>query len=176
MNEKVLETERLLLRPFREGDRADLYEFLSQLEHDEFEGYPGISYENCLEQLQTRLGSEEYFALELKESGKVVGNVYCGSRDFRAKEVGCIVNERFRRRGYAADALSAVVADAFRSGVHRVYAECDPRNERSWRLLECVGFRREAHLRQNIYFHVDAQGEPIWKDTYVYALLNEQTP
>ncbi len=90
-----------------------------------------------------------------------------------AKEVGFIVNERFRRRGYAAEALSAAVDDAFRKGVHRVYAECDIRNERSWRLLEKTGFRREAHLRQNVFFHRDAQGDPIWKDTFIYARLNE---
>ncbi len=37
---KEIETERLILRPFRETDYDDLYEFLSQLRDDEFEGYP----------------------------------------------------------------------------------------------------------------------------------------
>lgn len=37
--------------------------------------------------------------------------------------------------------------------------------------LEKVGFKREAHFRQNIYFHKDENGAPKWKDTYVYALL-----
>ena len=32
-------TGRLVLRPFRESDYDDLYEFLSQLMDDEFEGY-----------------------------------------------------------------------------------------------------------------------------------------
>ena len=36
---------------------------------------------------------------------------------------------------------------------------------------ESLGFRREAHLRQNVYFWKDADGSPIWKDTYVYAIL-----
>lgn len=31
---------------------------------------------------------------------------------------------------------------------------------------------REAHLRQNVYFWTDERGFPLWKDTYVYALLN----
>ena len=162
-----------MLRPFRETDRADLYEFLAQLEDDEFEGYPGITWENCLPHLRERLESTEYLAIELKETGRVIGNICLGDRDCMAKEAGCIVNERFRRRGYAAEALSAAVDDAFRSGVHRVYAQCDPRNERSWRLLEKVGFRREALLRQNVFFHRDALGEPIWKDTFIYARLNE---
>ncbi len=37
---KTLRTERLILRAFKESDYDDLYEFLSQLENDEFEGYP----------------------------------------------------------------------------------------------------------------------------------------
>ena len=41
-----IETKRLILRPFEESDYDDLYEFLSQLENDEFEGYPGITYKN----------------------------------------------------------------------------------------------------------------------------------
>ena len=36
----MIETKRLLLRVFMEADYDDLYEFLSQLENDEFEGYP----------------------------------------------------------------------------------------------------------------------------------------
>ena len=44
-----LTTERLLLRPFLETDHEDLYEFLSRLEKDEFEGYPGITRESSLE-------------------------------------------------------------------------------------------------------------------------------
>ncbi len=50
-------------------------------------------------------------------------------------------------------------------------AECDPRNTASWKLPGSVGFRREAHLRQNVYFRKDTDGVPIWKDTYVYAIL-----
>lgn len=168
-------TERLILRSFREMDYDDLFEFLSQLRDDEFEGYPDITYENGRKQLKARLGSEAFFAVELKESAKVIGNIYCGSRDYDAKEVGYIINKHYQRKGYAREALRAVVDHAFRLGAHRVYAECDPRNEASWRLLESAGLRREAHFRQNIYFRKDASGKPVWKDTYVYAMTEEDT-
>ena len=101
----------------------------------------------------------------------MIGNIYCGSRDFAAKEVGYIVNKRYQGKGYASEALVAVIENAFREGAHRVYAECDPRNVRSWRLLERAGMKREAHFRQNIFFRRDADGAPKWKDTYVYAML-----
>ena len=167
----VIRTRRLFLRPFAESDYEDLYEFLSQLKDDEFEGYPGITHENGREHLRYRLGSEEFRAMALLSTGKVIGNIYCGNRDFGAGEVGYIVNKAYQRQGYAAEALSAVIENAFREGAHRVYAECDPRNTASWKLLERVGLRREAHFRQNIWFHRDADGAPVWKDTYVDAAL-----
>lgn len=172
---KPIKTERLLLRPFRESDYDDLFEFLSQLKDDEFEGYLDITYENGRKHLKYRIDSEEFYAIELLACGEVIGNIYLGNRDFAAKEIGYIVNKTYQREGYAAEALSAVIESAFRGGTHRIFAECDPRNTASWKLLEKVGLRREAHCRQNIFFHKDANGAPIWKDTYVYAILENES-
>lgn len=169
----IIETERLILRPFEETDYDDLYEFLSQLETDEFEGYPGITYENGKEHLAYRLRSEEFLAIELAENKKIIGNIYCGKRDFESREVGYIVNKRYQRAGYATEALAAVIKELLHNGTHRIFAECDPRNTGSWKLLEKVGMVREAHFHKNIYFHKDENGNPIWKDTYVYAVWNE---
>ena len=77
---EVIVTERLVLRGFRESDYDDLYEYLSQLRDDEFEGYPGITYENGRKHLLDRLGSQQYYAVELLSAGVVIGNVYCGDR------------------------------------------------------------------------------------------------
>lgn len=169
---KEIITERLILRGFKETDYDDLYEYLSQLRDDEFEGYPGITYENGREHLKYRVGSDEFYAIELKETGKVIGNIYYGKRDFEAREVGYIVNKNYQRRGYASEALSAVIDNAFHEGLHRIFAECDPRNTCSWKLLEKVGLEREAHFKQNVFFKRDENGNPIWKDTYVYVKLN----
>ena len=94
----------------------------------------------------------------------MIGNLYFGDRPYDAKEVGCIIHSVYRRQGYACEAFRAAVEAAFQAGTHRVYAACDPRNERSWRLLEKAGFLREAHLRQNVFFRKDANENPIWKD------------
>lgn len=167
----VVKTKRLVLRRFECTDYDDLYEFLSQLKNDEFEGYPGITYESGKEHLKYRLHSDEFYAIELKESGKVIGNIYCGNRNFNAREVGFIVNKNYQHKGYAYEALAAVLTEIFRSGTHRVYAERDPRNTASWKLLEKAGMVREAFFRKNVFFHTDEHGNPIWKDTYVYSIL-----
>jgi RimJ/RimL family protein N-acetyltransferase len=57
---------------------------------------------------------------------------------------------------------------------HRVVAHCDPRNTRSWALLERLGFRREAHLRAAASFAVDDAGNPVWHDAFGYALLSDE--
>ena len=53
---------------------------------------------------------------------------------------------------------------------------CNPVNTTSWRLLERLGMRREGHLIQNIYFKKDENGEPIWSDTFEYAILKNESP
>ena len=114
MNVK-LTTKRLFLRTFQETDHEDLYEFLSRQEKDEFEGYPDITRESSLRHLKQRVGSEEFYAVVLKETGKVIGNIFCGNRDYDAKEVGYIINQHYRHCGYATEALSAVIRH-YRSG------------------------------------------------------------
>ena len=84
---KQIKTRRLLLRPFAEADYDDLYEFMAQLAEDEFEGYPGINYENGKEQLRCRVSNDAYYAIVLCDTGKVIGNIY-DDRYFAAKEVG----------------------------------------------------------------------------------------
>ena len=51
--------------------------------------------------------------MELKETGKVIGNIYCGSREFEAIEIGYIVNKDYQKNGYALEALNAVAAAGF---------------------------------------------------------------
>lgn len=66
----------------------------------------------------------------------------------------------------------AIIKKAFNDGTHRIFAECDPCNTSSWRLLESLGFIKEAHFLKNVYFWTHENGEPIWKATFVYSLLN----
>ena len=102
----------------------------------------------------------------------MIGNVYMGKREFDSLEIGYVFHRSYWGQGYAAECCKALIEQAFLSGVHRIYAECDPSNDRSWKLLEALGFQREAHFRKNVYFWKAENGTPIWKDTYVYAKLN----
>jgi len=77
--------------------------------------------------------------------------------------------------GYATEAVKALLDDIFHDkNARRIVAACNPLNESSWKLLERLGFRKEGHLIENIYFKKDGDGNPIWSDTYEYGILADE--
>ena len=169
-----METERLILRRYEARDLEDLYEYLSDPQVVAFEPYKPMNREAVRENLQWRMSTEEMIAVELRDTGKMIGNVYLGKREQNALELGFVFHRAYWGNGYATESCAALVERAFAMGVHRIYAECDPENPGSWKLLERLGFRREGHLRKNVWFWKDEEGQPIWKDTYIYARLREE--
>jgi RimJ/RimL family protein N-acetyltransferase len=72
-------------------------------------------------------------------------------------------------QGYVHEACVALLGLAFDTlSLHRVYADIDPRNAPSVRVVERLGFRREGHFRANYR----TRGE--WTDSVFYALLEDE--
>lgn len=161
----------MILRKYCQEDLQDLYEYLSDGEVLKYEPYLPMNLEETKAELAVRIGSDEMIAVELKADHKLIGNVYLGKREFESLELGYVFNKAYWGRGYAREACHGLIEKAFSEGVHQIYAECDPCNQNSWRLLEWLGFSREAHFCQNVYFWKDALGNPVWKDTFVYSML-----
>ena len=59
---------------------------LKESERCEFGPCPDVDRENGREHLTQCLGSEEFYAIELADSGKKVGSIFCASLDFEAGE------------------------------------------------------------------------------------------
>jgi RimJ/RimL family protein N-acetyltransferase len=67
----------------------------------------------------------------------------------RRAEIGYALGHRFWGKGLARDGVSAAIAFAFETlHLHRLEADVDPRNARSLKLLEGLGFRKEGCLRE----------------------------
>ncbi len=122
----LAETERLILRRYRQEDLQDLYEYLSDQEVVEYEPYKPLTFDETKKNLQWRIGTDEMIAVALKRSHKMIGNVYLGKREFEALEIGFVFNRHYWGHGYAAESCGALIRQAFANGVHRIYAECDP--------------------------------------------------
>ena len=119
--------------------------------------------------------SPDFWAVELRGAWKVIGQLYLKqseAAELLTCELGYILHPSYQCRGYGSEAAAALVRQALTAGgMHRVVAHCNPENTASWKLLEKIGFRREGLLKQNIFFRRSLTGEPLWTDTYVYALL-----
>ena len=170
-----LETERLVIRRFKEEDWKDLYEYLSDEEVVRYEPYQAFSIEASQNEAKSRAENPAFLAVCLKENNKLIGNIYFAKQEFKTWEIGYVFNRSYQGRGYATEAANAVIAYGFNTrGARRIVAMCNPLNTASWRLLERLGMRREGHLKQNIYFKKDEEGNPIWSDTYEYAILKDE--
>ncbi len=106
-------------------------------------------------------------AIVSKESESIIGDVAVHFVDeSRQAEIGFTIKRQFQRRGYAYEAVSAVIQHLFQEkNKHRLTAIIDVDNHRAEKLLKHLGFRREAHYVQNVFF----KGK--WSDEYCYALL-----
>jgi RimJ/RimL family protein N-acetyltransferase len=103
-----------------------------------------------------------------KENGDLIGD--CGIHfppdEARQAEVGITIAPDHQGRGYATEALEAVLDRLFtRVGMHRISGRVDPRNAASIALLERMGMKREGHLRESVW----VRGE--WTDDLIYAVL-----
>ena len=177
-----LETARLIVRRFEERDIPDVLAYSRYEEGDRFRKR-NIDWELTEEGVRRwwtpmmAMRPEEAInwlslVVELKAERRVIGNV-----GFNAKRrgehlqgmIGWTLGATFEGNGYATEAASALLDYLFRTvGFHRVYALTSPKNSSSWRLMERLGMRREAHYRRNCF--VDG----AWDDEYAYAILAEE--
>ena len=91
--------------------------------------------------------------------------------DHQTLEIGYIFAPAMGGRGYATEAVRALVDLAFGPiGARRIIARVDARNRPSSALLERLGFRLEAHLVENEWFKGELSSE------LDYALLSREWP
>ena len=171
-----LHTERLALRPFTRGDVDGVFAYRRLDEVARYLFDHPLSREECalaVQQRITQTGLAEVddkiiLAVELSETGALIGEVSLIWRSVEARqgEVGWIFDPGYQGKGFATEAANFMLDLAFGPGdMHRVSARCDVRNEASWRLMERLGMRREAHFREHAIF------KSSWDEEYIYAIL-----
>ena len=83
--------------------------------------------------------------------------------------LGYCFNKTYWGKGYATEAVRALLEFGFKSlALHRIFANCDPSNVASNRVLMKSGMKLEGHLRKN--FRVKGG----WRDTMIYGILERE--
>jgi len=122
--------------------------------------------------------------LVVEHDGAVVGDLMIRVEDLwsqaevvdqargRQAELGWVIAPEHAGRGYGTEAARELLRISFEDlGLHRVTALCFADNEASWRIMERIGMRREAHnVRESLH---RTRG---WLDGYGYALLADEWP
>jgi RimJ/RimL family protein N-acetyltransferase len=134
------------------------------------------------EQWRTDFGKRSPYALMILLDGEPVGDLFLKTEDAWAQaevrdhardvfaEIGWCLAPAHGGHGHATEAVRELLAIAFDGlGLRRVHAICFADNEPSWRLMERIGMRREAHhVRDNLHRDGD------WYDGLTYALLADE--
>lgn len=142
----ILETSRLILRPWREDDAESLYKYASDSEVGPPAGWPPhTSVDNSREIIRTVLSAPETYAVCLKPDGKPIGSVGFHRADLAELpdeyELGYWIGKPFWGQGLIPEASSAMLRHAFvELGMARIWCGYYDGNVKSRRVQEKLGF------------------------------------
>ena len=178
----MIETERLILRLFTPGDAEDVLEYLAAPTVNCFADMKLDSMEAAKAALKNRIGDAFYLAIVLKESGKVIGELFghpegSGPEDETMDTFSpCwMLNQTYQGKGYAYEAARAYFDYLFnQKGIRRIYAYTEDYNLSSQRLCEKLGMRREGLFVEFVSFVSNPDGTPRYENTMQYAILKKE--
>jgi len=143
----ILETERLLLRPWRDEDAEDLYEYARDPQVGPSAGWmPHVDVEDSRNIIRTVLSAEGTCAVTIKALGdKGVGSAGVFPSDAEeAKgepEIGYWIGRPFWGRGYIPEAVRGLLAYVFtETDAPRCWCAHFEGNDKSRRVIEKCGF------------------------------------
>lgn len=170
-----LETRRLILRrPGREDAEAIFTRYANDAEVTRLLGWPRhesvaatrafLEFSNA-EWARWAAGP---YLVESREDGVLLGSTGFGFETPHRAAIGYVF-AKDAWKGYATEALRAVVDVARDVGLVRLYALCHPEHPASWRVLEKCRFAREGTLHRHSVFPNLSADEP--RDVLCYALV-----
>jgi [ribosomal protein S5]-alanine N-acetyltransferase len=165
-----LRTQRLLLRPVRDADAPAILRLYSDMRVMEFRGEPLFTDISQAQQLifhWRKIFAAESglrWGIELRQTGTLLGTLgfkHVWKQHGRA-DLGYELDPAWWNRGIMTEAVDAVTN--FGLGpmkLHSIEANITPGHQASQRVLEKLGFRKEAHFREN-YFYEGWWDSGIW--------------
>jgi RimJ/RimL family protein N-acetyltransferase len=173
----ILETERLLLRPYSLADAPSVQKMCGDpaiaattlaIPHP----YPDGAAEQWISTHGDgfRQGTEVTLAITLKPDGRVVGSIALSiNKNHRRGELGYMVAREYWNQGYCTEAVRALMGYGFSVlGLNRIQAMHFPRNVASGRVMQKLGMTREGLMRQ----YVCNRG--VFEDLLMYSILRPE--
>lgn len=173
-----LRTDRLELRDFHPDDFHAVHAFASDPLVTRYTSWGPNSEDETRDFLQrasaesTEWPRRDYsLAVVDRAADRLIGSCGLMSRraPFQEYEIGYVLHRDWWGRGVAKEVVGYLLGFGFEQlSAHRIYAQVDPENAPSSRVLLRLGFSLEGHLRR------DLRVRDEWRDSLVYALLVEE--
>lgn len=172
----ALATERLVLRQLIPNDAGDVLRLRADESVSKYidrEPYKTLEEASgFITKITNSIASNEngYWVIALKTDNKLIGTCciwHISAENLRA-EIGYELHPDFQGKGIMQEALTMLLSYAFKvMNLHSIEAVVNPKNMASIRVLEKLGFVREAYFKENYYV------KDKFLDTAIYSLLSQ---
>ena len=172
----IIETERLILRPFKLTDADDIVEGLNNLNVSKWLAFVPYPYtrEDAIKYIEDSINNKLYnFAIVLKSENKVIGSTQLSniSKIHGTAGGGIWINEKYHGNGYGTEAWGARIRYAFNElGLRRLENGYFEGNESSFKMQEKFGYKNEGIRRKKFISMATGKVE----DEYITGLLKEE--
>lgn len=180
MNFIEIESERLLFRKYENRDFPVFYDMLSSIENMKYRSSEPKNEENVREYLQWGMQCAEQkpcinyrYAVVLKNTGETIGSCELAFTNKDPAELAWELHRNYWRKGYGTEIGKTLLKLGFETlGIRRIVADCNTLNVGSYRIMEKIGMRREAHYVK--YYKGNSALNYAWCDKYLYAILRDE--
>jgi len=164
----ILESERLGLRKFKLADAQEVVEMFADDKRKR-----ANTLKKAKEWIKKSVNNDGYYlAIVLREENKVIGNVeLCHFSWFEGKgvEICYRLNRKYRGKGYVTEAVKVAIDYCFKKlKLRKIYADTDPDNRASQRVLEKLNFKLEGVIRER------RKVGGKWVDEMQFGLLRKE--
>ena len=136
----LIKTERLFIRLAEPEDAEDIFSYRSDFAENQFQGWFPDSVEEVRDYISNMPGTMDVanicfqVAIVLVDENRLMGDMgisFTNHNNMQA-EIGCTLHKDYQKKGYATEALKAMVDYLFGTlDKHRIIASVDPRNTAS---------------------------------------------
>ncbi|MEO5866122.1 MAG: GNAT family N-acetyltransferase [Sphingomonas sp.] len=171
--QRELRSERLTLRPLSLDDAEAMHLIYADPETVLFSSHAShSSFDETVDRLTKAVESTTWrsWAVTLANANDAIGVVVANERrQGRVFEIGYTLARSHWGHGYGSEAVTRLITHLFvDESARRIFADTDPDNIASNRLLERLGFSREGRLRAEWETHIGV------RDSYIWGLLAEE--
>ncbi|MCL1989497.1 MAG: GNAT family N-acetyltransferase [Defluviitaleaceae bacterium] len=156
---KTLETDRLMLRLWKETDVADLFEYASDPQVGPHAGWPVHENMETSRMIVDRfIEDQDVYAIVLKSHHKVIGSLGVHDRkpdqapeNLIQKEIGYVLNPHYWGQGLMTEAVKCVIKHGFEAlALDLIWCGYYHFNTRSKRVVEKCGFQYQWTISKTL--------------------------